>query len=115
HCLELRDRPSELYAIERVLDRLFEDSLQSAGHLLQPHRRPKADEHVLIDRHRPHGLGYDGVERDVIARLAGKTGPLTDRQAGRLDECHRRFVFTMGENREMAGVASEWHAARPTL
>ena len=35
--LELGDRAPELRAVERVLDRLFEDLFERAGHLLQPH------------------------------------------------------------------------------
>src|SRR5215472_18693522 len=112
--LELRDRAAELHAIERILDRLFEDFLESAGHLLQPDRRPETDENVLIYRSRPHGLGNDPVERDIVARLAGKARPLADRQIDSRDQRHRRrLVSVMGKERDMAGSAGEWHAARP--
>ena len=60
--LELRDRPPELRAVERVLDRLLEDFFERPGHLLQADRGAEADEQILIDRSRSHGHGNGAVE-----------------------------------------------------
>ena len=60
--LEFGDRPPELRAVERVLDRLFENFFERPGHLLQADRGAEADEQILIDHSRPHSLGRSTVE-----------------------------------------------------
>ena len=60
--LELRDRPPELRAVERVLDRLLEDLFERPGHLLQTNRGAETDEQILIDRSRSHRHGDGAVE-----------------------------------------------------